>query len=78
MQIHAPYACTVKKSLAREKSAQKSPRNGGRCPDINGNELIIWLINSVGLRLGNLYIFSASQVITEYPALADRVYSAAE
>ncbi|ATY89638.1 hypothetical protein EXT73_02940 [Pectobacterium atrosepticum] len=59
MQIHAPYACTAKKSLAREKSSQKSPRSGGRRPDIGGNETIIWLINSVGLRLGNPYIFSA-------------------
>ncbi|ASY81926.1 hypothetical protein BJK05_18850 [Pectobacterium polaris] len=78
MQIHAPYACTVKKSLAREKSSQKSPRNGGRLPDINGNEIIIWLINYAGLRLGNPYIFSAWPVITEYPAPADLVYSTAE
>ncbi|UAY91691.1 hypothetical protein KSL88_19785 [Pectobacterium polaris] len=78
MQFHAPYACTVKKSLAREKSSQKSPRNGGRLPDINGNEIIIWLINYAGLRLGNPYIFSAWPVITEYPAPADLVYSTAE
>ncbi|KMK84293.1 hypothetical protein KCO_09470 [Pectobacterium brasiliense ICMP 19477] len=78
MQIHAPYACTVKKSLAREKSSQKSPRNGGQRLDINGNKIIIWLINSAGLRPDNPYIFSAWPVITEYPALADRVYSTAE
>ncbi|MBE5226507.1 hypothetical protein IG611_14250 [Pectobacterium sp. A535-S3-A17] len=78
MQFHAPYACRVKKSLAREKSSQKSPRNGGRLPDISGNEIIIWLINSAGLRPGSLYIFSAWQVITEYLALADLVYSTAE
>ncbi|KGA25234.1 hypothetical protein AO825_14015 [Pectobacterium brasiliense] len=59
MQIHAPYACTVKKPLAREKNSQKSPRNGGRRSDINDNEIIIWLINSIELRLGNPYIFSA-------------------
>ncbi|AFR01812.1 hypothetical protein [Pectobacterium carotovorum] len=78
MQIHAPYACSVKKSLVREKSSQKSPRNGGRHPDIDGSEMIIWLINSAELRPGNLYIFSAWQVITEYPAPADLVYSTAE
>ncbi|MCL6366142.1 hypothetical protein EXT60_18090 [Pectobacterium carotovorum subsp. carotovorum] len=59
MQFHAPYACTVKKSLAREKISQKSPRSGGRCSDINSNEIIIWLINFVGFRLDNPYIFSA-------------------
>ncbi|QHP57184.1 hypothetical protein EH204_03855 [Pectobacterium carotovorum subsp. carotovorum] len=59
MQFHAPYACTVKKSLAREKSSQKSPRNGGRFPDADDNEIIIWLINSAELRLSNPYIFSA-------------------
>ncbi|ATY91988.1 hypothetical protein EXT67_21925 [Pectobacterium atrosepticum] len=59
MQFHALYACTVKKSLAREKSSQKSPLSGGRCPDINDNEIIIWLINSAGLRSDNPYIFSA-------------------
>ncbi|WP_224554745.1 hypothetical protein [Pectobacterium versatile] len=78
MQFHAPYACTVKKSLAREKISQKSPRNGGRLPDIDGNEIIIWLINSAGLRPGNPYIFSAWPGITEYQALADLVYSTAE
>ncbi|KFX13472.1 MULTISPECIES: hypothetical protein [Pectobacterium] len=71
MQFHAPYACTVKKSLAREKSSQKSPRNGGRHSDIGNNEIIIWLINYAGMRPDNLYIFSAWLVITEYPALAD-------
>ncbi|MCL6362503.1 hypothetical protein EXT49_21045 [Pectobacterium polaris] len=78
MQIHAPYACTVKKSLAREKSSQKSPRNGGRYSDIGNNEIIIWLINSAGMRPDNPYIFSAWPVITEYLALADLVYLMAE
>ncbi|MEI7219135.1 hypothetical protein WCT79_19245 [Pectobacterium carotovorum] len=78
MQFHAPYACTVKKSLAREKSSQKSPRNGGRLPETDGNEIIIWLINYAGLRQDNPYIFSAWLVITEYPALANLVYSTAE
>ncbi|MBN3265109.1 hypothetical protein [Pectobacterium brasiliense] len=78
MQFHAPYACTVKKSLAIEKSSQKSPRNGGQRSDIGGSEIVIGLINSVGLRSGNPYIFSAWQVITEYPAPANLVYSMAE
>ncbi|POD97062.1 hypothetical protein [Pectobacterium odoriferum] len=78
MQIHAPYACAVKKPLAREKSSQKSPRNGGRLPDADGNEIIIWLITSAGLWLGNSDIFSALPEITEYPARADLVYSTAE
>ncbi|MCL6360677.1 hypothetical protein EXT49_11640 [Pectobacterium polaris] len=78
MQFHAPYACKVKKSLAREKSSQKSPRSGGRCPEIDCNEIIIWLITSAGLRLGNPYIFSAWPGIMEYPAPADPVYSTAE
>ncbi|MCU1801925.1 hypothetical protein CUU56_10770 [Pectobacterium parvum] len=78
MQIHAPYACRVKKSLAREKSSQKSPRSGGRPSDINYNEIIIWITNSVGLRPDNPYIFSAWPEITEYPARANLVYSTAE
>ncbi|MDE8754421.1 hypothetical protein PZA22_07905 [Pectobacterium polaris] len=78
MQFHAPYACKVKKSLAREKSSQKSPRNGGRLPDTDGNEIIIWLINSAELRRDNPYIFSAWPVITEYPARAGLVYATAE
>ncbi|MCL6396251.1 hypothetical protein [Pectobacterium versatile] len=78
MQFHAPYACTVKKSLAREKSSQKSPRNGGQSSDIDGNEIIIWLINSAELRLSNPYIFSAWPEITEYPAPVNLFGSMAE
>lgn len=78
MQIHAPYACTVKKSLAREKSSQKSPREGGRLPDIDDNEIIIWLINSVLWRLDSLYIFSSLPATMEYPAPVDLSGSMAE
>lgn len=47
MQIHALYACTIKKLLAREKVSKKSPRDGGRYADIKINEMIILLINSI-------------------------------